>query len=68
MCGRSAKPVVWHGKNWTLDILFGGTIDLYYFVSLLMTLTMAEGQKVSGNQNLLDSTHVWTDQDKIWCV
>ena len=32
-----------------------GTIDFYHFVPLSMTLTFAEGHKVSANQNLMAS-------------
>ena len=36
--------------------LFIGTIDIYHFILLLLTLTLPGGHKVSTNQNILASS------------
>ena len=49
--------------------MFIGTIDLYHFIPLSLTLTLAGGHKVSAKQNIW--LHVLaqfsTDQDETWC-
>ena len=52
-----------------IPAMLKGTIDIYHFILLSVTMTLIGGQKVSRKQNLLASfsAHFSTDQDEIGC-